>query len=162
MKLFGGGNKQIAEKTDSLEPHPPAPAHHPPPEPPRPAYGIQNAIVLMRTLPVDQNPELVVTVIKTTLESLKVRVADIIDDATRRQQEIETRAANLKQQIMDFEREIATRKEEIGRLEADHAETTTVKGRLELAENGPPGQLHAAPRPTIAAPPPPTQFAPKQ
>lgn len=155
MKLFGGGTKQVAEKPDSFDNTGGASAHHPPPEPPRPAYGIQNAILLMRTLPVDQNPELVVTVIKSTLESLKVKVSDIIDDASRRQQEIETRVANLKQQIVDFEREIATRKDEIGRLEADHAETTTVKGRLEMAENQPPGLLSPAPRPTIAAPPPP-------
>src|SRR5690242_50861 len=37
----------------------------------RPHYGIEQAIQLMRALPVDQNPELVVQVIKTTLESLR-------------------------------------------------------------------------------------------
>jgi len=87
----------------------------------RPSFGIQQAIALMRTLPVDQNVELVVTVIKTTLESLRVKVSDIIEDASRKQKDIESRVANLKQQIVDFEKEIATRKEEIGRLEADHA-----------------------------------------
>src|SRR2546427_548670 len=35
----------------------------------RPAYGIESAIQLMRALPVDQNVELVVAVIKGTLES---------------------------------------------------------------------------------------------
>jgi hypothetical protein len=103
-------------------------------EPPRPAYGINQAIELMRALPVDQNPELVVIVIKSTLESLKVKVSDIIVDADRKTQDLEERVANLKRAIADFEKEIETRKAEIARLEADHKETTSVRQRLELAE----------------------------
>jgi hypothetical protein len=83
---------------------------------------------------VDQNPELVVIVIKSTLESLKVKVSDIILDADRKTKDLEERVANLKRAIADFEKEIETRKEEIGRLEADHKETTNVRQRLELAE----------------------------
>lgn len=101
---------------------------------PRPHYGIEQAIHLMRALPVDQNPALVVAVIKTTLESLKVKVSDIISDAARKQKDLEDRVSNLKRAIADFEKEIETRREEIGRLEADHKETTAVRGRLELAE----------------------------
>jgi hypothetical protein len=112
----------------------PAPATPAPVEEDRPAYGIENAIQLMRALPVDQNVELVVQVIKTTLESLRVKVADIIEDASRKQQNIESRISSLKAAIAEFEKEIAQRKEEIARLEADHAETTAVKARLELAE----------------------------
>ena len=103
-------------------------------EEPRPHYGIEQAITLMRALPMDQNPALVVAVIKTTLESLKVKVSDIINDAARKQKDLEDRVSNLKRAIADFEKEIETRKEEIGRLEADHKETTAVRGRLELAE----------------------------
>jgi hypothetical protein len=148
MKLFGGGS--ATQKAPAPVEVPEAQPHHHPQlrdDGPKPNYGIQNAILLMRTLPVDQNPELVVTVIKSTLESLKVKVTDIIEDAARRQQDIETRVASLRQQIIDFEKEIETRKAEIQRLEADHAETSTVKARLELAENGPPGQLNPAPSP---------------
>jgi hypothetical protein len=101
---------------------------------PRPHYGIEQAITLMRALPMDQNPALVVAVIKTTLESLKVKVSDIISDADRKTKDLEERVGNLKRAIADFEKEIETRKEEIGRLEADHKETTAVRGRLELAE----------------------------
>ena len=101
---------------------------------PRPHYGIEQAIVLMRALPVDQNPALVVAVIKGTLESLRVKVSDIIQDAARKQKDLEDRVGNLKRAIADFEKEIDTRKEEIARLEADHKETTAVRGRLELAE----------------------------
>jgi hypothetical protein len=101
---------------------------------PRPSYGINQAIELMRALPVDQNPELVVAVIKTTLESLKVKVADIIVDAERKTKDLEERVGNLKRAIADFEKEIETRREEIARLEADHYETSAVRQRLELAE----------------------------
>jgi hypothetical protein len=101
---------------------------------PRPHYGIDQAIQLMRALPVDQNVELVVQVIKTTLESLKVKVSDIIVDADRKNKDLEERVGNLKRAIADFEKEIETRKEEIARLEADHTETASVRQRLELAE----------------------------
>lgn len=125
-------------------------------EEPRPHYGIQNAIELMRGLPVDQaNVELVVAVIKGTLESLKVKVSDIIVDASARQRDLEGRVANLKQQIADFEKEIATRKEEIARLDADHAETTDVKGKLELAEKAQKAAAKpAAAKPAIGTPQP--------
>ena len=77
---------------------------------PRPHYGIEQAIQLMRALPIDQNPALVVAVIKTTLESLKVKVSDIISDAARKQKDLEERVSNLKRAIADFEKEIETRK----------------------------------------------------
>jgi hypothetical protein len=115
----GGSNKVVVADHDD-EPHP--------------HYGIEQAIQLMRALPVDQNPALVVAVIKTTLESLKVKVSDIIADAARKQKDLEDRVSNLKRAIADFEKEIETRREEIARLEADHKETTAVRGRLELAE----------------------------
>ena len=114
-----GGNKVVVDQHD---------------DEPRPHYGIEQAITLMRALPVDQNPALVVAVIKTTLESLKVKVSDIISDAARKQKDLEDRVSNLKRAIADFEKEIETRREEIARLEADHKETTAVRGRLELAE----------------------------
>jgi hypothetical protein len=110
---------------------PPAPV-----EEERPHYGIDQAIELMRALPAagDQNVELMVTIIKTTLESLRVRVSDIIEDATKKQKRLDDRIADLKREISDFEKEIQTRRDEIGRHEADHAETSSVKARLELAE----------------------------
>src|SRR5262245_48043804 len=107
----------------------------------------------MRAVPVDQNPELVVAVIKSTLESLNVDIYDIIDDATRRQQEIEVRVMDLKAEMVEYEKQIQARKVEIGRLEADHAETTMVKGRLELAGRKA-APAAAAPRPAAAAPQP--------
>jgi hypothetical protein len=111
---------------------------------PATSYGIDAAIQLMRALPVDQNVELVVQVIKTTLESLRVKVSDIIQDAARKQQDLEGRVTNLKREISEFEKEITQRTEEIARLEADHAETSSVKARLELAERAQRGSPKAA------------------
>jgi cell division protein FtsB len=154
MNFFGGKSKQIEERETDYESTPaptprPAPViQTPTPPAARPAYGIQEAIVLMRTVPIDQNVELVVAVIKNTLESLKVHVPDIIDDASRRQEEIEHRVGDLKDQIAQFEAQIRTRKEEITRLEADHQETSMVRERLELAERQASGAPKAAPAPS--------------
>lgn len=95
------------------------------------AVGIDHAIGLMRTLPTDKNVDLVVTVLKTTLESLGIRVADIVADAGKRQQDIEARVAQLKAEIVALEKEMDLRVKEITRLEAAHAETTKVKQYLQ-------------------------------
>lgn len=158
MKLFGGGKPSASPKasdshkeddagyfdspTENVSLAAPAPKSttvfvEAEPEPaPKVHYGIDQAIQLMRSLPVDQNTSLVVQVIKTTLESLQVRVPDIIADASRKQADLEKRVENLSKEISDFEKEIAQRKEEIARLEEDHRETTRAKERLELAEKG--------------------------
>jgi len=110
-----------------------APEPEPEPEPELGSFGIDKAIQLMRTLPTD-NIELVVQVVKLTLESTKIKITTIIDDASRRQDEIQARIKVLRDEIADFEKEIASRREEISGLEADHTETSMVKDRLQLAE----------------------------
>lgn len=96
-------------------------------------YGIQQAIELMRTLPMD-NVELVVQVVKHTLESTKIKIGRIIDDASAKQEDIQGKIRVRKGEIAELEAEIATRRDEIASLEADFAETSTVKDRLELAQ----------------------------
>ena len=96
-------------------------------------YGINRAIELMRLLPKD-NVELVVQVVKKTLESTNIRIAEIIDDGSRKQKRIEGRIEVLRGEIGELEAEIKTRKDEIAALETDHEETTSVKERLILAE----------------------------
>lgn len=97
-------------------------------------YGIEKAIELMRTLPQD-NVELVVQVVKFSLESVGIKLPVIIEDAIRRQKDIQGRVGVLRGEISELEQEIKTRKEEIDRLDADHRETSMVRDRLELAEN---------------------------
>lgn len=126
-----------------------APAAAPAPKKAAPVdYGINRAIELMRMLPGD-NVELVVRVVKTTLESTNVKIVDIIEDASRKQKDIEARVDMLKKEIADLEAEIATRQKEIAALEADHKETTMVKERLILGE-----KLSGSPQPTSPPTPP--------
>lgn len=116
---------------------------HAPAEPPaaplmlKPRYGIDDAIKLMRTLPVDENVDLVIRVIKNTLQSLDVRLADIIDDAGRRQESLSNAITEHETSILKLEREIETRRNEIAHLQDELAETSTVRERLELAEQLP-------------------------
>ena len=101
----------------------------------RKAYGIADAIVLMRSLPVDQNIDLIVQVIRATLASMNVRVQDIIEDARRKEQATEAGIGSLHGKVAELERELETRRQEILALEADLKETSAVKERLQLAEN---------------------------
>lgn len=112
---------------------------------PQARYGIREAIELMRTLPAE-NVDLVVQVVKKTLESANIRIGGIIEDASARQMDIEGRISVLRQEIADLDREIVARKAEISRLDADHHEVSLVKDRLLLAEK------LSAPHPAPAAP----------
>jgi hypothetical protein len=100
----------------------------------RNGYGIGEAIQLMRGLPVDQNPDLVVRVVRATLASLNVHLADIIEDANKKQKATQERISAEHAKVADLEKQLAERRKEIGSLEADLKETTTVKERLQMAE----------------------------
>lgn len=97
-------------------------------------YGIEQAIALMRLLPHEANTELVVQVVKKTLESTNIRVPKIIEDAARKERDLDARVGQLEREIGELEREIQVREAEIERHQKDRAETTTVKERLQLAE----------------------------
>ncbi len=118
-----------------VAPAPPAPppARPAPPSPETDSYGIDKAIELMRTLPTE-NIQLVVQVVKFSLESVGIKLPVIIGDAIRRQTDLRGRVDVLKAEIADLEQEIKQRKEEIERHETDYRETTTVRERLEMAE----------------------------
>lgn len=97
-------------------------------------YGIADAIQLMRTLPVDQHPDLIVRVVRATLASLNVHLADIIEDAARKQKSTQERVASVHGQIAELEKQLDVHRREIAALEADLKETTSVKERLQMAE----------------------------
>jgi predicted nucleic acid-binding Zn-ribbon protein len=103
-------------------------------------YGIEKAIQLMRSLPTEQHPELVATVITRTLESLEMNVTEIIDDARSRQADLEARIGSIKARNSALEKEIEVGVDEIVKLEASLAETLSVKERLEQAHNHPVAQ----------------------
>jgi septal ring factor EnvC (AmiA/AmiB activator) len=102
-------------------------------------YGIQEAIQLMRSLPVDQNAELVVRVVRATLGSVNVRVQDIIEDAGRKQQGIQEAIASLQTQIADLEKQLDGKRKEIAALETELKETSGVKEKLQQGEKMLPG-----------------------
>lgn len=97
------------------------------------AYGIDEAVALMRSLP-SENIELVVQVVKQTLESARIDIRAIIQDAAARQETAEARVQLLRDAIAELEGEIEKRRAEIGQIEAEHREITEVKERLILAE----------------------------
>jgi hypothetical protein len=97
-------------------------------------YGIAETVLLMRSIPVEQNVELVVRVIRSTLESLNVHLPDIIEDASAKEKSLEIRLDTVHGEIIELDKQIDTRKKEIDRLRAELSETTTVKERLMLAQ----------------------------
>jgi predicted nucleic acid-binding Zn-ribbon protein len=103
--------------------------------PPPKRFGIDRAIQLMRSLPTEQNPELVAMVITSTLESVDMHVSEIIEDARSRQADLEARIGTIKARNSALEKEIEQGVDEIVKLEATLAETMSVKERLELARN---------------------------
>lgn len=96
------------------------------------SYGIEDAISLMRKLPSD-NMEVVVSVVKQTLESTQISVDDIITDANDKEERLLARNSQLEKEIKDLEQEIASRNKQIKDLLLDHKETVTVRERLQLA-----------------------------
>jgi septal ring factor EnvC (AmiA/AmiB activator) len=99
-----------------------------------PRYGIAETIQLMRTLPADQNAELVVRVVRATLASLDVRLPDIIEDAIRKQKVVRDKIADFHAKNAELEKQLESNRKEIATLEADLQETTEVKDRLQMAE----------------------------
>ena len=127
MAFFG---KKAEHKADPRAAEPEAPSAA---LPARPKYGIDDTIQLMRTLPLNQNTELILLVIRNTLHSMNVNLKEVIDDGAAKQERLRNDVSTLKNTIADLEAEIAIRKQEVGTLETDLAETTTVRERLEQA-----------------------------
>jgi hypothetical protein len=101
-------------------------------------YGIDRAIELMRSLQAERDPELVATVIRTTLESVDTKVTDIIEEARSRQADLEARIALIKARNSALEKQIELGVDEIVELEASLAEIVSVTERLDLAQSRPP------------------------
>jgi hypothetical protein len=97
-------------------------------------YGIAETIQLMRSLPAEQNGELVVRVVRATLASLNVRLPEIIEDASRKEKFVRERIADFHAKNAELEKQLEAHRQEIASLEADLKETTEVKQRLQLAE----------------------------
>jgi hypothetical protein len=130
-------------------------------------YGIENAIELMRSLPFDENPELVLRVLRKTLRSTGVSVEQIVEAAKAREHALSSDATEQHAAIEQLEQQIVLRRATIERLGATHHETKSARERLERAIEAetkvvpvPPEVLQmqaeaaAARRSASAAPPP--------
>ena len=96
-------------------------------------YGIDDAIQLMRTLPVQQQPDLVLLVVRNTLASMHVDLRQVIESGAAKQERLRSAIAKVSGAITELESEIAARRQELAQVEADLNETNAVMERLEMA-----------------------------
>lgn len=93
-------------------------------------YGIDHVVALMRDLPND-NSDVVVAVVTKTLESANINIANIITDAAKKEQMLESEVHKLKDEIKTLQEQIAEKEEKINVSTAILEETKKVKGLLE-------------------------------
>jgi hypothetical protein len=150
MSLFG-------KKTEPTPPmYPVSPGAEEPTGQSR-GYGVTDLIRLLKTIPVDQHPDLVVRVVKTTLESVGVQSSQVIDDAVRQEAAIGDRIAGFEREIEALMTQIQDRKDRIAALQVELSETTYAKERLQSAEGTllvPPGERASSPPKPRSLPPP--------
>ncbi|MFL0797033.1 MAG: hypothetical protein K6L73_06030 [Cellvibrionaceae bacterium] len=125
---------------------------------PKGTYGIEDAIDLMRDLPKDSK-EVVVTVVKKTLESTNIKVSDIISDASGKEDRLRKQNSRLEDEIAKLEAQISDRRSQISDLMTDLKETSEVKDLLQLAEKL--NKPAEKPQKAKSNPPPNTNSAPK-
>jgi hypothetical protein len=129
---------------------------------PRSKYGIDDTLRLMRTLPVEQHPDLVVLVVKNTLASMNVSLKSILGDATTKRDAGIKRIAELKGNIAELEEQIRAKKQEVATAEGDLAELTKVMERLDAVSHHEPEIAGSLKNPSVVPrlPPPPARSKP--
>jgi hypothetical protein len=98
------------------------------------AFGIEDAIKLMQSLPADPNMALVGRVVRVTLNAVNVRVEDILADGARREKAIQTEINALEREIVDLERQVEAKRADISTKQAAVKEISSVRERLRLAD----------------------------
>jgi hypothetical protein len=124
------------------------------------SYGVADLIRLLKTIPLDQHPDLLVRVVRTTLESVGVQSAQVIDDAQRQESAINARISALESEIEGLSSEIHLRREQIAQLRVELSETTYARERLQGSEGGAlsapsPESFHSAKSRSLPPPLPP-------
>ncbi len=106
----------------------------PPPKPVAvPVFGVEQAIQLMKKLPLDNEPDLVLRVVRKTLQATGVSLDEIIRAARSRERGLDEEIARERSAIEKLEAEIATKKATIDRAIEQTKETRAMRGRLEEA-----------------------------
>jgi hypothetical protein len=98
------------------------------------AYGIGDVIRLLKSIPIDHHPQLVVQVMKTTLESVGVDSSAVIEDALARENGIREALGALEGQILVLRQEIEARQNQIAELHAALGEMADARNLLANAE----------------------------
>lgn len=138
--LFKNLEEEVLSKPNRREPlmppPPPAAALAPPVlvAKPRPAYSIDDAMALMRSLPLEQNQDIVVRVVRSVWTTMRVSVGEIIADADRREKDLSAKASTLAEQVRELEAQVATRREQMRLLESELREVTVTRELLAHAD----------------------------
>jgi hypothetical protein len=133
--LFGSTKQFPPAPIQSVAP--PAPAPAPPPQPPAPPpppqFGIEQAMALMRALPLDEDPDLVLKVVRKTLRSTGVSVEELVASTRKREMDLTDSITRDHDAIAQLERDIVARKAHIEELVAQREETESLRKRLQEA-----------------------------
>jgi len=135
MALFSKNRQQEAdveetfsEYVDSLlDDEEPSSAHE---QALRPDYSIDQAVALMRKMPKD-NQDLIVAVVRDTLQSANIDVEAIIHDAEHKSAGLQQCVSDLKDKIAALGDEIKDMESQIKQAEQDLAETSLVRKLLQ-------------------------------
>jgi len=100
-------------------------------------FGIDDAILLMRSLPTDPNTALVVRVVRVTLGAVNVSVEEIVADANLKEAKIKEEISALEAKILDIEGQLGSLRREIAAHQANLKETVSVRERLHVADQYP-------------------------
>ncbi len=98
------------------------------------AYGVGDLIRLLKSIPIDHHPELVVQVIKTTLESVGVQSSAVIEDALAQENGMRDAIEMLESQIVVLSQEVEARQHQIAQLQVEMRETMHARSLLSNAE----------------------------
>jgi hypothetical protein len=93
-------------------------------------YGIDKAVELLQKLPQD-NPSLVVTVVRETLHSASIDVALVVEDARAKAVKMQEKIATLSDEIAVLKTQIAQKETQIVQTDATLKETLRVQELLQ-------------------------------
>jgi hypothetical protein len=125
-----------------------------------PAFGIAQANDLMSRLAMGDNADLIVHVIRRTLESVGVQVGQLIAEAKSRESELRTQIDQRRSKIVELERQIGAERYAITDLESnlaltgrtrDGLERSEAKGLQQLPSMAPSARPGDSDRPTVVA-----------
>lgn len=122
-----------APRTPAPAPAPAAPAASPRPR--GPAFGIDKAVALMKAIPAAANAEATyMVVIRRTLEAVGVSVGDVLQDGSRRAEEVTRQIQVLQEEVRRLEEEAAQKTRQVLQLQAELEAISTTIERLQEPE----------------------------